>query len=253
MKHHMFPLKLCLIAALVFCQEANAQDREAVNEINAGEIAINLSFKPSNPLQLGDPSSGKPLSFFFPMVIIWEDGRVLYGKREVAENRRVTWTHSLGKIDPEKIAPLHKMVSDSFRINRKNVHVLDSGPSGSTVWLRTKLDDGYLIIETWEMFNNANVRTLLPQIAIRGRDRANGMPMLLRDFYDRWREVKKTILEAGEQSVVTDGIPVDVTVDYWVLTVSNKEGEILLRQDLAESFLRNPRPRANVVEKPQDI
>ena len=248
MKTHVHILVLCLglTAGLVLIQDAGAQIPE---EVNAGDIAISLSlqYSPMSRIGRGRPLSEEIPPYFAPMVVIWEDGRILFGEYGEWDKEKLdwTWTYSRGKIDREVIDSLQKKVSDSYRLGKKNVHAWCYGPDASTFLLRTKFDGGYFTVNTWEEFNITRIERW--RIIIGAKDTKDGKPVYLPEFYDIWKEVKKHILTTAGQAVAKNAVPVDVIVEGYVLCVKDKDGKTLLQQDFSEHF----HPKEEKAEKPK--
>ena len=229
MRAPVLSLCLCLAAVFFFVRET------AADEINAGDIALSLLLKPHR-------LAPTPPPLFVPMVVIWEDGRILYGEYDndsVLQSSwptRSPWIHSWGKIDPKDVAALQQSVSDVFRLGKKNVYSGHQIIDCDTCFLRTKFDGGYFI---------ANVAVSNPTgepaggpvpglLIIQGKDTKSGEPLYHPAYHSAWKKTKETVVETGKLAVAKDAVPVNVVVEDTVLTVNSRDGTILLRQDFSE-------------------
>ncbi len=234
MRKHILSLSLCWVVGLFVITLANAGEKEPeTEEIHAGNIALNLSIKYSgmNMRFLRAAETGEIPPYFAPMVVIWEDGRILFGEYD---KKKDDWTYEWGKIDLKTVASLQKNISDSYRLGKKNVHSWNFGPDATTHFLRTKFSGGFFIVDTWEQFDNAKHEP--KRVVITAKNTKNRRPVYLPEYYDTWKEVKKAVLEAGKKAVSDNAIPVDVVIEHYVLTVKDKDGNILLRQDFSDNF-----------------
>lgn len=228
-KRLLFPC-LCLMAMILFTHSASGKEEPKVKEINAGKIAMSLSLKYSGMSRRFIEAEGVP-PWFAPMIVIWEDGRILCGEYDKEKD---DWTYRFGKIDAKAAEFLQKVPITSYRLARKNVDAWIFGPDATTYFLRTKFDDGYFIINTWEQFDNAKHEPR--RVIIKSKDTTDGKPVYLPEFYDSWKKVKKTVTDAGEKAVAKDAVPIRVVVEHYVLNIMDKDGNVLLRQDFSENF-----------------
>jgi hypothetical protein len=220
MKKYIFALCLCLAIGLVANHHATAQ------VVKAGAVAIVLAQNYASDTNYNMPGMGKCCD---PMVIIWEDGRILFGEsRYNAENNKDVWTYSFGKIDPKAIEPLQKSITDSFRIGMKNT---TAHYAGWSTFLRTKYEDGYFMIRESHSRSVKNEHVVIIAAHLTKDDN----PVRYPEFIEKWSTVKKTLMDIGKEAKT---VPVDVDVERYVLTVK-KDGLVILRQDLVKQFWDN--------------
>jgi len=241
-----FPL--CrLFAALVFfgafALAVQAQPAESCAEVpqNNGEIVLSLVYEPHY--------FGRAQGEFVPKLVVWKDGRMLYGRSTEeanAENNhirriRIEDLHRVtiegleyfwGKTDPKKAEEFAKRIQTSFRFDERGGWIQDVGPSGSPWILRGNVDSTVYGVLTWQMYSNSGnaSRTVSARVDdswVELRTVA-GEPLTLFDFYEVWKKIKGDVCEWGEAVVKEDSVPVMVAVNGRQLTVLDKNGKALI-------------------------
>ena len=122
------------------------------------EVALFLVFN------FGMPTPGNPREgYFVPQLVVWKDGRVLYGKFNPTPERRFlddkdNWTYAWGKIDPQKTEELVKLIRTDFGFGQNGGAISDYGPDASTWTLQGTVEGKIYKVTTWEQFRNTEVR-----------------------------------------------------------------------------------------------
>ena len=199
------------------------------------EVVLSLAFNFGHPLR-GRTREGN----FVPQLVVWKDGRVLYGKFNPTPERPLidyseNWTYSWGKIDPEKVEELVKLFQKDFSFGKDGGTIFDTGPSAGYWTLYGIVDDKIHRVSTWEQFNNLNspsransgVGSLVDGITAEYRT-ADGKPLTLREFYDLWRQIKGDVIKWGEAVTKENPITVQVIVEDSKMTVKDKDGKVLV-------------------------
>ena len=184
----------------------------------------------------GHPEVG----YFAPRLIVWKDGRVLFGHFNPTPERRSlheaeNWTYSWGKIEPETVEELARKLRTAFGFGRNGGTIVDDGPDSSSDTLYWIVNGKTYKVTTWEMFHNVDCVITANRPVFRMVDRvgggyrlAVGTPLTLRRFYDIWRQTKGDIIKWGEAAVKEDSITVQVVVDGGKMTVEDKDGKVLV-------------------------
>ena len=228
------------VAADIPVAQPVADKTEALPDKDEKDEVI-LSLVHSLGVLRGMQRSGHPeVGYFAPRLIVWKDGRVLFGHFNPTPERRFlnyaeNWTYSWGKIDPEKGEELARKLRTAFGFGRNGGTIIDDGPGSSPDTLYWVLDGKTYKVTTWEMFNNVDSVMTANRPVFRMVDRVGGgyrlavrAPLTLRRFYDIWRQTKSDVITWGEAAVKEDSIPVQVVVDGAKMTVKDKEGKILV-------------------------
>ncbi|MCL2709847.1 MAG: hypothetical protein FWE95_03105 [Planctomycetaceae bacterium] len=197
-------------------------------------------------LYLGYSLGGPPLpgstnkAFFFPQLIVWKDGRILFGQFKPTPERRFlddteNWTYFWGKIDLQKVEELVKLFQKDFGFGKNGGRIVDVGPGGGTWDLQGVIDGKTYNVSTWEQFNNLTAESLANRPVSGQVDgvwgeykTVDGKPLTLREFYDLWRQIKGDVIKWGEAVTKENSITVQVVVEGWKMTVKDKDGKVLV-------------------------
>ena len=194
---------------------------------NNDEIVLSLVYEPHR--------IGRAQGDFVPKLIVWKDGRVLYGRlaeeantennhirRTIIENLRHVAIDDLeyfwGKTDPKKAEEYARMIQTAFRFDERGGWIDDVGPSGNPWILRGNVNNAVYGVLTWQMYDRGwgEHRTVV------------GEPLRLFDFYEIWKKIKGDVCEWGETVIKEDSVPVRVAVNGRQLTVLDKNGKTLV-------------------------
>ena len=168
--------------------------------------------------------------FFVPQLVVWKDGKVLYGHfNPIPESpypsRAENWKYSWGQIDPKKTEELVKQIQTAFRFGKKGGTILDFGPDAGYWTLYGMIEDKIYRVSTWEHYLDVSNLDLIFR-KVNGR--IDGLPLTKRRFYNIWRKTKNDVCEWGKAAVKENSIAAQVDVESWQMTVTDEEGKFLV-------------------------
>ncbi|MDR2644319.1 MAG: hypothetical protein LBC74_16175 [Planctomycetaceae bacterium] len=138
----------CMILSKFACNHKDADklpDDERIKNDIALYVVFNIPFVPRDGI--------KDVSYYFiPMLLIWNDGRILIGKYDKGNviDDINNWSYSFGKIDTQILEEKQSRIVNLFGSESKDAHIVDLGFDSGYIRLCSRYKNNVIEIYTWE-------------------------------------------------------------------------------------------------------
>jgi hypothetical protein len=168
--------------------------------------------------------------YFIPILIIWNDGRILIGQNKEGSNYGdlSSWNYFLSTIDMSLVREKQSYIISSFNLGNNDTCILDRGFDCPYFCLYSNYKNRIIEIQTWEHFENDTY--VSDQIVIISTE--NTIP--LHKFHNTWKKVKADIITLENIATLKRNVHIDIDHNTVSISTPNfgNEKNILLQFDL---------------------
>jgi len=227
-------LVLCFARMVPFAQATDNQKENGTNSSARQPMPNRMEFLRNNEgivLLFGFYHSWVINEAFVPKMVVWDDGRVLYG-RFIQDATTSSFDnnysrpinvkdlqYSWGQTDVKKAEEFAMKIRDFFRFDESGGSIYEVARE-SSYWALCGIVDGagaYI------------VRQMVPHNASERPVRGSGdrQPLMISQFLEAWEKAKNGANELGELVVKEGAVNVKVVVKEYEMTVLSENDEVL--------------------------